>query len=59
MKPLRLQKSKSAECDWEIAERENKNDETGISTQTRSKCERNMPELELKSALIKRTPQEN
>merc|ERR1712081_31217 len=57
VKPLRLQKSKSAECDWEIAEKDKNNDETGISTRTRSKCEINMPELELKSALKKRTPQ--
>ena len=59
VKPLRLQKSKSAECSWEIADKNNKNEETGISTQTRSKCEIDMPESKLKSALKKRTPQEN
>ena len=59
VKPLRLQKSKSAECSWEIGNEDNKNEETGISTRTRSKCEIDMPKLELKSALKKRTPQEN
>ena len=59
VKPLRLQKSKSAEGFWEIANKDNKNEETGISTRTRSKCEIDMPEFKLKSALKKRTPQEN
>ena len=47
------------ECSWEIANTDNKNEETGISTRTRSKNVTDMPELELKSALKKRTPQEN
>ena len=55
VKPLRLQKSKSAECSWEIAQKENKNEETGISAQTWSKCAIDMPEIKLKSALKKRT----
>ena len=57
MKPLILQKSKSSECaeSWEIANKENKNEETGIAAQTRSKCEIDMPEIKLKSALKKRT----
>ena len=59
VKPLRLQKSKSAECSLEIAVKENKNEETGIAARTRSKCEIDMPELELKNALKKRTPKEN
>ena len=58
MKPLVLKKSKSAECDWQIADNDI-NEETGISSRTRSKCETNMPEPELKSALKKRTLQEN
>ena len=37
VKPLRLQKSKSAECSWEIANKDNKNEETGIAARTRSK----------------------
>ena len=57
VKPLRLQKSKSSECSesWEIANKENKNDVTGIAAQTRSKCEIDMPEIKLKSSLKKRT----
>merc|ERR1712112_301488 len=58
VKPLVLKKSKSAECDWQIADK-NINEETGISSRTRSKSDINMPEPELKSALKKRTPQEN
>merc|ERR1711954_48902 len=59
VKPLVLKKSKSAECDWQIADKDINHEETGISTQTRSKCDINMPEPELKSALKKRTLQEN
>ena len=55
VKPLRLQKSKSAECSLEIANKENKSEETGIAARTRSKCEIDMPEIKLKSALKKRT----
>ena len=57
VKPLRLQKSKSSECaeSWEIADKDNKNDVTGIAARTRSKCEIDMPEIKLKSALKKRT----
>merc|ERR1711954_47017 len=36
VKPLVLKKSKSAECDWQIADKDI-NEETGISSQTRSK----------------------
>ena len=59
VKPLVLKKSKSAECDWQIADNDINHEETGISSRTRSKCETNMPEPELKSALKKRTLQEN
>ena len=56
VKPLLLKKSTSAECDWEIADK-NVNEETGISSRTRSKSDMSMPGL--KSALKKRTIQEN
>ena len=59
VKPLVLKKSKSAECDWQIADNDINHEETGISSRTRSKCDINMPEPELKSALKKRTLQEN
>merc|ERR1711954_77621 len=54
VKPLVLKKSKSAECDWQIADNDINHEKTGISSRTRSKCETNMPEPELKSALKKR-----
>ena len=56
IKPLLLKKSTSAECDWEIADK-NANEETDISSRTRSKSDMSKPEL--KSALKKRTIQEN
>ena len=54
---LKLQKSKSSANSeaWEIANNENKNDETGIAARTRSKCEIDMPEIKLKSSLKKKT----
>ena len=57
VQPLKLQKSKSSANSeaWEIANNENKDDETGIAARTRSKCAIDMSEIKLKSALKKRT----
>merc|ERR1711954_446368 len=51
--PLKLQKSKSSENSeaWEIANNQNKDDETGIAAKTRSKCAIDISEITLKSAL--------
>merc|ERR1711954_22709 len=57
VQPLKLQKSKSSENSeaWEIANNHNKDDETGIAAQTRSKCAIDMSGIPLKSALKRRT----
>ena len=57
VQPLKLQKSKSADSSdtWEIARNQNKDDETGIATQTRSKAATEMSGIPIKSALKKRT----
>ena len=54
VQPLKLHKSKSADS-WEIASNQNKDDETGIATHTRSKVATDMSEIPIKSALKKRT----
>merc|ERR1712081_171098 len=48
VKPLTLKKAESAKGDWQIADK-NVNEETGISSRTRSKSDMSMPGL--KSAL--------
>ena len=57
VQPLKLHKSKSADSSdsWEIASNQNKDDENGIATHTRSKVATNMTEIPIKSALKKRT----
>ena len=57
VQPLKLHKSKSADSSdsWEIASNQNKDDETGIATCTRSKVAADMSEIPIKSALKKRT----
>ena len=57
VQPLKLQKSKSSENSeaWEIANNQNKDDETGIAARTRSKCAIDMSGIPLKSALKRRT----
>ena len=54
MQPLKLHKSKSADS-WEIVSNQNKDDEIGIATRTRSKVATDMNEIPIKSALKKRT----
>ena len=59
VQPLKLQKSKSSENSeaWEIANNQNKDDETGIAARTRSKCATDMSGIPIKSALKRRTLQ--